>query len=259
MLRGFVHEISNTLTSNMLALASVFKENSSLCQENAQYLQQMFDLIEPELSPETKDRVIEYCQNIEQNEETLDHILRLANVSNERAISRIKAVSEYAKLEYVSLRIQPIQVRDVFETLLEKHQETFAKHHLIVKISGTLQTTIAGHQPHFRTLFDCLLQNACQALINMKDQRELVLEVILNETDDRQIITIRDNADGIPKEHLSDVFEPFYTLEPATHVGLGLNVVTKIVTMYAGTIEIESTPGQGTTVTLSFPVNPSPA
>jgi two-component system cell cycle sensor histidine kinase/response regulator CckA len=68
-------------------------------------------------------------------------------------------------------------------------------------------------------------------------------------------IEIRDTGEGMDAETLRHVFEPFFTTrDRATSTGLGLSVVYGIVTSHKGFIDIVSTPGSGTTVTLCFPV-----
>jgi signal transduction histidine kinase len=58
-------------------------------------------------------------------------------------------------------------------------------------------------------------------------------------------ITIEDNGCGIPAEKLSDIFLPFVTTKP-TGSGLGLAVTRQIIEAHRGSIQVESTPGQGT-------------
>jgi|GEM_PF-222932 len=68
------------------------------------------------------------------------------------------------------------------------------------------------------------------------------------------VITIADTGVGIPKEHFSQIFEPFYTTKKAgAGVGLGLSVVYGIVRDHKGTIKVESTVGQGTTFIIRLP------
>lgn len=254
MLRGFVHEMSNTLTSNMLVLATVLKDDITLCQQNAEYLQHAFNVLEPELSDDIRDSILECFQKIDQNEETLDRILKIVNDSNDRAICRTKQVSEYAKLEYLPVQIQPIQVAQIIKTVLRQHQADFEQHHISVSVHDTSHHALVGHKPHFLAIFKHLIQNASQALAEREDENERLLEITLSETGDEQTITVRDTGKGISEEDLHEIFEPFYTTRPKTRAGLGLNFVAKLTAMYAGTVHVESLPEHGTTVTLCFPV-----
>lgn len=67
-------------------------------------------------------------------------------------------------------------------------------------------------------------------------------------------ITIQDNGPGIAPENLPHVFEPFFTTRAVgSGIGLGLTVTRDAIEAHAGKIEIESLPGQGTTVNIRFP------
>lgn len=67
------------------------------------------------------------------------------------------------------------------------------------------------------------------------------------------VLEIRDTGQGIPKEYLSKIFDPFFTLKE-TGTGLGLAVVFGIIKKHGGTIGVESEPGQGTCFTLRLPL-----
>ena len=71
-------------------------------------------------------------------------------------------------------------------------------------------------------------------------------------------INVEDTGIGIAPEHLSKLFNRFYRVDSSRSdhpdgSGLGLAIAKSIMTMHSGSIEIQSMPGQGTTVTLRFP------
>jgi light-regulated signal transduction histidine kinase (bacteriophytochrome) len=64
---------------------------------------------------------------------------------------------------------------------------------------------------------------------------------------------------GIPHDELPFIFEPFYRVDKsraknAGGFGLGLSLCKTIMEAHEGRIEVESTPGVGTTVSLYFPI-----
>ena len=71
------------------------------------------------------------------------------------------------------------------------------------------------------------------------------------------VIEVEDNGRGIASEALPRIFDPFYTTKEAGKgTGLGLSIAYKIVTQHGGRIEARSTPGEGTVVTVTLPVEP---
>jgi signal transduction histidine kinase/DNA-binding response OmpR family regulator/anti-sigma regulatory factor (Ser/Thr protein kinase) len=77
-------------------------------------------------------------------------------------------------------------------------------------------------------------------------------------TDGGAAITVSDTGTGIAAEHLPRLFDRFYRLadtggRTAEGSGIGLALVRSLVEMHRGTIDVDSTPGQGTTVRVSLP------
>jgi signal transduction histidine kinase len=75
---------------------------------------------------------------------------------------------------------------------------------------------------------------------------------------DRILITVEDNGEGIAPEHLPHVCERFYRADaarsrPGGGAGLGLAICCTIARAHGGTLEIQSTSGIGTVVTVSLP------
>jgi PAS domain S-box-containing protein len=67
------------------------------------------------------------------------------------------------------------------------------------------------------------------------------------------LIEITDTGPGIPSEHQSRVFEPFFTTR-ASGTGLGLTVVKRIVDVHHGETTLQTEPGKGTTFAIRLPV-----
>lgn len=66
-------------------------------------------------------------------------------------------------------------------------------------------------------------------------------------------VSVKDTGIGIKKDELARVFEPFYTTK-SSGTGLGLAIAYRIMEDHGGTIQVSSTPGNGTTAVLTFPV-----
>jgi signal transduction histidine kinase len=72
---------------------------------------------------------------------------------------------------------------------------------------------------------------------------------------------VADNGIGIPPEDLSRVFERFYRIDRSRSremggTGLGLSIVKHVAQVHGGTIDVTSTPGQGSKFRLRLPIAP---
>jgi signal transduction histidine kinase len=97
-----------------------------------------------------------------------------------------------------------------------------------------------------------LLANAAQAIATAEG--EVHIKTWCEER--TVIVSISDNGPGMSPDQLKRIFDPFFTTKPVGEgTGLGLSISHGIVERHGGRIEVESTPGQGTTFTTYLPVD----
>jgi two-component system, NtrC family, sensor histidine kinase PilS len=115
--------------------------------------------------------------------------------------------------------------------------------HLLVNISSGEMSQVAWN----------LLMNAVQALnqegkVTIKGRSKK-----FGHPDNWAEFIFKDNGPGIPEKDLGKIFDPFYTTKEQG-IGLGLNIVQKIISDRGGRIKAKSTPGEGTKFILLFPL-----
>ena len=99
-----------------------------------------------------------------------------------------------------------------------------------------------------------LIQNACQALPD--NSKGMYISTACDQADSNIIITIRDEGVGIASETLMSIMDPFFTTRhEAGGVGLGLSISSRIVEEHGGTLRFTSEPGEGTTATITLPID----
>ncbi len=144
---------------------------------------------------------------------------------------------------------------DVNEVLLRcldliSHQAIF---HNIEVQTGLEQEIpeILGDPGQVQQVFTNLLLNAADA---MQGHGKITVTSRFDRRKDEVILQFADTGCGIPPEIRDKIFEPFFTTKaPGKGTGLGLAIVYSIVQRHGGTIEVDSTPGQGTTFTIRLP------
>ena len=97
---------------------------------------------------------------------------------------------------------------------------------------------------------------ACQRAVRLRSLQKKRTSDKEGDDADNDIVrvVIKDTGCGIAEEHLSKVFDPFFsTKEDRDRTGLGLSVSYGIVQEHGGTINIESRVNGGTTVNVQFP------
>ena len=107
---------------------------------------------------------------------------------------------------------------------------------------------IKGDPQQLQEVFLNLLINAHQAMPN----GGLIKITTSNFKNLFALVTISDTGIGIHPDNLKNIFKPFFTTKN-DGTGLGLFICYDIIKNHNGTMEIQSQPNQGTTVTIKLP------
>jgi PAS domain S-box-containing protein len=212
---GIVHEINNPLTS-----ISVYGEYllGKLTRSGAE----SSDLKRMERILRSSDRIMSFTRNL----------LTYARPSKEEA--------------------REVVVNEIIDEAVD-----FCEH-LTAEANVTVIPDYAEGLPRIRAVpgqlhqvFVNLITNAC----NAADEEGGVVSIRTRRHGNDQIeIVVEDNGIGISEGQLKRVFEPFFsTRRRGKGTGLGLSIVRNIIEQHRGRIEIDSRPGEGTTVTVLLP------
>lgn len=99
-------------------------------------------------------------------------------------------------------------------------------------------------------VFMNLMVNAAQAIENHG-----TITLRTGQTDEQVWVEVSDSGKGIAPEHLNRIFDPFFTTKPVGKgTGLGLSLSYGIVKKHHGRIDVDSTPGKGTTFRVWLPL-----
>jgi len=117
-------------------------------------------------------------------------------------------------------------------------------------------TTITSNGPYIHEILDEIVSNA----VNYSNPPRIIT-IDADETEAELRISVTDNGTGIPPEKHEVIFDPFYISDSDKlsrkygRLGVGLTMARNRAARLGGTLSVSSTPGCGSTFTLSLPKN----
>lgn len=124
-----------------------------------------------------------------------------------------------------------------------------------IKVSRDFDHTlpdIMADGEQIKQVFMNLVSNAVEA---MEQKGRGTLTITTEHRDNSVQVSFTDSGPGIPEEHVTRLFDPFFsTKTKGKGVGLGLSVAYGIVQQHCGSIFVDSREGQGTTIVLRLPL-----
>ena len=185
-------------------------------------------------------------KDVSKNKNYLKDIMNCAQRISE-IVRRLRVYSRSAKKGEQSL----VDIHNVLEDSLKMVRWTIKTTPVEVIKQFQHIEKIEANVCEVEQVFVNLITNAFQA-INGKGGK-LVLST--RSLKDLVEVKVSDDGMGIPQKCLKKIFDPFFTTKkPGEGTGLGLNIVSRIVNKYEGTIDVESREGVGTTFTVKFPI-----
>ncbi len=147
------------------------------------------------------------------------------------------------------LRLQPIRVPDLLHEILPVVEPEAQKNGVKVVVDCPANTpSVNGDASMLRQALLNLAINACQAMPKGGTLR-LGCGSVSNA---RVEIRVEDTGVGISSDHLGKIFDLYFTTKDHG-TGIGLSMVYRIIQLHDGDIEVQSTPGRGTTFRVLLP------
>lgn len=173
-----------------------------------------------------------------------------------RSSAIIKGLLNFARQSNPSLRnMKKASINDILTDVLKLIHTEIEKHniHVIIDFSEIPEIMVDVRQME-QAMLNIIL-NAIQAIKNNGEIR------VKTFTENNSIkIKVSDNGPGIPEDIKPRIFDPFFTTKPVGEgTGLGLSISAGIISEHGGSIDVESTEGNGATFTVTLPVNPAEA
>jgi two-component system phosphate regulon sensor histidine kinase PhoR len=176
--------------------------------------------------------------------------LERANKSVDRLLYIVKDLDTITRLESGSqkLYVEPMDIVELIESVFEMLEMKAAKKDITLVFDKVYEHSIwvNGDAEKLEHVLSNLIENS----IKYGHQGGTTEVTIEDLTEDKLIIRVTDNGDGIAKEHLPRLFERFYRVDKSGSrkeggSGLGLSIVKHIVEAHGERIYVESEPGVG--------------
>jgi two-component system nitrogen regulation sensor histidine kinase NtrY len=214
MARQVAHEVKNPLTPIKLSI---------------QHLRRAYE-----------DRHPQFEQILIRNADAmLSEIDRLAGIA--QSFSRFGAPGGPA------VALAPVSVKEVVTEVMALYGSAVSRVRFEQDVEADLPKVVS-RTPELKEVLVNLLENARLA-------EGTLVRIVARRGDDADHVRISvvDNGSGIPEDVLPRIFEPQFSTR-STGTGLGLAIVQRLVRSWGGSVAVESTVGEGTTVTVTVPV-----
>jgi len=171
--------------------------------------------------------------------------------SVERCVRITQRLLGFAK--HIDVRVEKIDLDQLVNEVINflEHEARYKNIELQMEMEDNLPAVTSDRGQLQQVLLN-IVNNSLNALAET-DKEGTVKISIRSKGKDKVAITITDNGPGIAPEHLKHIFEPFYTTRNQG-TGLGLSITYGIVNKLGGDIDVDSTPGKGTSFTVTLPI-----
>jgi len=240
LVAGVAHEINNPnglILLNMPILREVYRDAEDLLE--AQYLSQGDFTLGGLPYSRMRDEVPHL---LEEMQEGANRIKRI-----------VEELKDFARLD-TSAALEPVDVNAVVKAAVRLVDSSLrsSTNRFEASCAPSLPA-ILGNSQRIEQVVINLILNACQALPDI--EHGISLCTCHDEAAGAVVLTVTDEGSGIAPEHIMHLTDPFFTTKRESGgTGLGLSVSATIIKEHNGSLEFASTPGVGTTVTLTLPV-----
>lgn len=176
------------------------------------------------------------------------------NIKNEatRLVSLINDIIRLSQMDENS--ILPTEDTDLYETaseVMDTLSKSAQKKNVTLNLKGE-RCVINGVK---RYLYE-IIYNLCDNAIRYNTEGGSV-DVQIKRKGRKTVLSVSDTGIGIPREHIHRIFERFYRVDKSHSretggTGLGLSIVKHAAAYHNASINVESTPGSGTTISITF-------
>ena len=149
-----------------------------------------------------------------------------------------------------------VNMKEIVSTLIDMLENSNAKNQVKIERELSQIPDVLTYESEFRDVTLSIFTNSLEAFKRNKTLNPMIdVSLTIQEKENRILLQIIDNAGGISKQILKNVFDPYFTTKDEKGKGMGLYMAkTVIETHLEGTIDIENDEGM-TVVSIFLPLN----
>ncbi|MEZ2719696.1 ATP-binding protein [Niallia circulans] len=190
-----------------------------------------------------------FIQLHEKDKEIPEHIKKQYKLMLDELEAAETVITDFLSLAKPSeTKTEIISVKLALHTVMDLLNSYAMNDTIHIELESETDYKIQCNIMEFKQLFVNLLKNAIEA----SQPGDTIHVKLIGELDILKIVII-DNGTGMNEEQLEQIGTPFYSLK-AKGTGLGLMICYNIIEKYDGTIHFKSKEGNGTEVTVTFPI-----
>jgi signal transduction histidine kinase len=241
------HQVPLKRSDELRDLAAAFNDMTDRIRDMLHTKEQLLLDVSHELrSPLTRVKVaLEFLPDGQAKDSITGDIAEMENMINN--------ILETARMHYLhgKLELECVILADLINDVLSEFEHS-PPGVRVDDISPEIEVNIDPEQ--IKTVFNNVMTNA----IKFSSPDSDPVQISVKRRQPNIVVQIADSGIGIPQVELSYIFEPFYRVDKSRTMdtggyGLGLSLCKTIMEAHGGLIEIDSSPGSGTTVKLFFP------
>ena len=178
--------------------------------------------------------------------------LRIIDEETKRCEKIIQDLMQFARPGDAQRR--PTYIHAAIDTTLHMMESRLYKQKVI--LARHIQPDLPPIDADPQQLEQVLINLYLNAIDAMPEGGTLTVGAEQNSTNQATVIMVTDTGRGMTDDEAKKIFQPFYTANKKTGLGLGLPICERIVKNHGGRIEVESEPGKGTTFKVILPLSP---
>ena len=197
-----------------------------------------------ELTPEVRKQLSVIC------EEYISDALEFISASVTKMDALLSGLLRISRLGRAALIFEDLDMNSLLSEIGKSFEFRIKEAEMDLKIDEL--SPCVGDAVQINQVFSNLIENA---LKYRNPKKKGVIKVTGKRKEDQVVYCVEDNGIGISKKHITDVFVIFHRIDPKTTEGegLGLSLVSKILSRNKGRIWVESEEGVGSKFFVSLP------